>query len=257
MHPRALRRRQLRTLFRSIAVIAVVFSGWLGPLPTADAAILDTTADFVFGQAGSFSSATANKNGLNENSLATPAGVAVDAHGNVYVADQFNNRVLAYDAPLTQGAAADRIFGQYDFTHNYENEGHIPTAETLYDPNGVAVDAQGNLYVADLDNNRVLEYDAPLSNAVADHVFGQPDFTHGAANNGGRSAHSLDIPDGVSVDGLGNLYVSDAGNNRVLAYDAPLSTGMDTNRVYGQGGSFTTGTANKNGIGAASLAGPA
>ena len=106
--------------------------------------------------------------------------------------------MLAYDAPLTQGAAADRVFGQPDFTHNHDNKGGS-APNSLYDPAGVAVDAQGNLYVADLHNNRVLEYDAPLTHdTIADRVFGQPDFTHNTANNGGLSANSLSIPDGVA-----------------------------------------------------------
>ena len=83
--------------------------------------------------------------------------------------------------------SADRVFGQPDFTSNLNNNGGL-SASSLYIATGVAVDAQGNLYVADLFNHRVLEYDTPATtDAVADRVFGQPDFTSNIPNNGGVS----------------------------------------------------------------------
>ena len=61
-----------------------------------------TTADTVFGQGGSFASGTANNGGLSEDSLSSPTGIAVDASGNLYVADDGNNRVLEYNCPAHQ-----------------------------------------------------------------------------------------------------------------------------------------------------------
>ena len=87
----------------------------------------------------------------------------------------------------------------------------------------MALDAQGDLYVADTLNDRVLEYDAPLAtDAIADRVFGQPDFTHSVENNGGLSVSSLDQPWSVALDAQRNLYVADTYNNRVLEYDWAL-----------------------------------
>jgi DNA-binding beta-propeller fold protein YncE len=94
------------------------------------------------------------------------------------------------------------------------------TAASLYHPQVVAVDRLGTLYVADSGNNRVLVYDAPLaSDTSADRVFGQPNLSSGASNNGGVTAASLYNPIGVAVDARGNLYVADFLNNRVLEYD--------------------------------------
>ncbi|WP_238325525.1 NHL repeat-containing protein [Leptospira inadai] len=80
---------------------------------------------------------------------------------------------------------------------------------------------------------------------TATRVYGQPDFTSNAANNGGVSATSANNPTGVTVDSSGNVYIAEFSNNRILRF--PLgSTTADT--VYGQTGSFTTNIPNKGGI---------
>jgi NHL repeat len=190
----------------------------------AQAANLDTTADRVFGQPG-FTSSTINNGALSAHSLNFPTGVALDAQsaqGNLYVADSFNSRVLEYDTPLSSGTTGDWVFGQPNFYSPVISNGGV-SASSLYVPGGVALDGWGNLYVADLDNSRVLEYNTPLSaDTTADPVFGQPDFAQGTPNSGGVSANSLSGPEGVAVDKQGNLYVADYGNNRVLEYDWAL-----------------------------------
>lgn len=244
----------MRLIFRWASAIALVLAGWAAPPPLAFAANLDTAADRVFGQPD-FTHNVVNNGGLSAISLYANAGVALDAQGNLYVADTNNNRVLQYNAPLSAGATADRVFGQPDFTHSTANNGGI-SANSLVAPNGVALDAQGNLYVADSGNNRVLVYDAPLSlGATADHVFGQPDFTHNSSNNGGISANSLSFPASVALDAQGNLYVADGGNSRVLEYDAPLTTDRTAERVFGQP-DFTHSTVNNGGVSATSLYAP-
>jgi sugar lactone lactonase YvrE len=84
-------------------------------------------------------------------------------------------------------------------------------------------------------------------------ILGQPDEFSRGCNTGGLSASSLCTPYGVAVDSAGAAYVSDTVNNRVLRYAPPFSTGMAATRVFGQGGSFTTGIANNGGISANSL----
>jgi hypothetical protein len=116
----------------------------------------------------------------------------------------------------------------------------------------LTLDAAGNLYVADDCNHRVLYY--PAGTTTATRVYGQGGiFTTNTANNGGISANSLSSPEGVVVDSSNNVYIADRANNRVLYYPSGTTTAT---RVYGQGGSFTTNTANNGGISANSFSAP-
>ena len=118
---------------------------------------------------------------VNAATLSYPRGLALDAQGNLWVSDHFNNRVLEYDAPLTHDTAADRVLGQPNMFTNTANNNGL-SASSLDEPEGLAFDGQGRLYVADEFNNRVLGYDHPLTSAAANRVLGQPDFTHRLAN---------------------------------------------------------------------------
>ncbi len=216
-------------------------------------------ATLVLGQGTSFTSNTQNNGGISASSLDAPVGVAVDGIGNLYVVDSMNNRVLEYNAPLTNGASAAHVFGQAgSFTSNTCNSdtgGFLQhsSALDLCDPSAVALDGMGNLYVADFTNSRVLEYNTPLNagsgetgagDATADTVFGQGgSFTSNKCNLGGKSASSLCVPMGIAVDSSGNLFVADEVNNRALEYNTPLSTDTIADRVFGECGSFTSSTA--------------
>ncbi len=192
----------------------------------ASAELGDTVTDLIIGQPNAVTYAP-NSTGVNADGLFFPYGLAFDVAGNLFVADSENSRVLIYVSPLRTDRTADVVLGQPDFNSRVGNHGEdYPSATTLWQPSGVAVDKHGNVWVADSSNNRVLEYDNPLTtDVVADHVFGQPDFTSRIANNGGISANTLYVPSAVLMDDEDNLWVSDAGNLRVLAFDTPLATG--------------------------------
>ena len=143
------------------------------------------------------------------------------------MADEANNRVLEYNDPLTS-QTADRVVRPARL-HARNSQQRRHQRQSLYGPYGLALDAGGNLYVADATNNRVLEYNHPLTNQTADTVFGQADFTHNEADQGGSTAaDSLSDPYGAAIDPAGNLYVADASNNRVLEYDQPLANPVPT-----------------------------
>jgi len=233
--------------------------------PTASADPVDAVADLVLGQPHltgqpHLFSNTANYGGVSASSLHGPREVAVDAAGNVYVADTSNHRVLVYLDPQNTDTVADLVLGKPNFITSKCNIDFVVykvvSASTLCYPFGVVVDAAGNVYVTDVGNNRVLVYlDPQNTDTVADLVLGQPNFTSRTANNGGVSASSLHAPHGVAVDTAGNVHVADLLNNRVLEYHTPLTTDTVADVVLGQP-NFTSNTANNGGVSASSLHGP-
>lgn len=206
-------------------------------------------ADIVIGQTN-FASVECNWNGPTAASLCRPIGLAVDKQGNLYIADQYNNRILFYTQPFAAsvkaGLAASGVFGQYDsFTQNACNNNVGPDATTLCNPMGIALDTGQNLYVADHSNQRILVYRTPQAitsaagsgDTTADQVLGQLGSFLTAIPNvkGVVDADGLYTPTDVSLDNAGNLYVADHSNSRVLKYNKPLSSGNTTaDQVFGQ-----------------------
>jgi len=164
--------------------------------------------------------------------------MAVDPNANLlYIADTTNNRILGFDlSSLVTGGSAGIVIGQPDMNSNRCNQGATASATSLCGPRGVAVDNLGNLYVADSSNNRMLEYDAPITTGMAaTKVFGQTLFTTTTGCTGTPTAATLCSPVGVAVDSIGNLYLADTSDHRILAYAAPLtSPGMAATTVFGQ-----------------------
>jgi hypothetical protein len=204
--------------------------------------LLSTNADRVYGQPD-FVTTRSNSWGLNARSLSQPQGLADDSTG-LYVADSANNRVLHY--PMGS-MIADRVYGQGtpgNSQANFTSNGRGNGATGLDNPRDVAVDSTG-LYVADSGNHRVVHF--ILGDAVADRVYGQPDFaaTSVWANQGLASptAATLNKPTQVALDSTGGLYVADRNNNRVVYYPPYSQTGAngpEAVRVFGQMGFATS-----------------
>lgn len=175
-----------------------------------------------------FGSGNCNNGGVTQKALCQPVGVALDSTGNLYVADYSNNRVLEYDNPFAPGgsATANLVFGQDgNFTTGSCNLNGA-TSTSLCNPNLIAVDPTGNLFVTDFANNRTLEFSTPAisGNTTASHVFGQGDnFTSNECDIGAihPSAQTECNRVAVAADSSGNLFVADFGNNRTLKYDPP------------------------------------
>ena len=173
--------------------------------------------------------------------MCIPGGVALDSSGNLFVADSGNNRVLEIATPLAGTQSATRVFGQGgEFTTAQCNRGEAaPGQSTLCAPAGLMLDLLGNLWLADVNNDRVIEYQAPFdSDSAAAVVIGQGDgsaFTTAGCNRGiapgdlfGVGADSLCVPAAVAVDQNIDLYVADSGNNRSLVFDGIVATPSPT-----------------------------
>jgi len=112
----------------------------------------------------------------------------------------------------------------------YTEDGVAATSATLYLPSGVAVDAAGNLYIADSSNNRIRRVDAVsgLISTVAGN--GNPGF---AGDNGLATSAEIDNPSALALDGAGNLYIADSNNDVIRMVNA--ATGIITT-IAGVGG---------------------
>jgi sugar lactone lactonase YvrE len=199
------------------------------------------SAETVFGQLN-FSGESA---GSTATSLNNNYGIHVDRSGRLWVADYGNNRVLMFQGASVLpgfGSTPDRVFGQPNLTTVTAGTSAIK----MSGPNSVWVDAADNLWVSDSVNSRILKFAAVsslASGAAATRVLGQPDFT---TNTHGTTAQKFYGLLGVTVDGAGRLWVTDANNNRVLRFDdaATLGNGAAASGVLGQPGfvTFNTGT---------------
>ncbi len=190
-------------------------------------------ADLVIGQTDFFNTAP-NGPGLALG-LWQPSGLAVDAGGNLWIADTANHRALRYPQPFVHAIRApDLVIGQPSLATRERNLGQpTPSEFSLASPAAVAVGARGELAVSDTGNHRVLIFSAgslAANGPPAAEVLGQASFSEAAAGMGpGR----LNGPAGVSFDAAGRLWIADAGSNRVLQFPASIASGMPAARILG------------------------
>jgi sugar lactone lactonase YvrE len=162
-------------------------------------------------------------------SLYSPEGVALDPFGNLYIADSGNNRIrLVSSYGLITTVAGKSGSG-------YSGDGGVATNASLYDPVGVSLDAAGNLYIADANNNRIRKLGTNgLITTVAGNGPSYPSHGSYAGDGGAATNASLYFPAGVSLDPFGNLYIADTDNNRIRL----VSTNDLITTVAGNGPSY-------------------
>lgn len=131
-----------------------------------------------------------------------PAGIAIDSSGNLYVADMFNSaiRKISPDGAVTSLPKPA-----------FHDGGTFPTAESYFDPRGVSIDANGNLFIADTGNNVIRKIDR---NGLASTLAGYMTGTAGAADGLGSAARFYN-PFRLINDSAGNVFVCDTFNHAI------------------------------------------
>jgi Secretion system C-terminal sorting domain/NHL repeat len=134
-----------------------------------------------------------------------PLGLAVDASGNIYIADNGDNRIRM----INTSGIISTLAGSP--TYGFSGDGGPSTAAQLYYPQGVAVDTGGNIYICDLNNNRIRKIN---SSGIISSIVGNG--TAGFTGDGGpASLAEINQSTGVAVDLAGRVYIADNNNNRI------------------------------------------
>jgi sugar lactone lactonase YvrE len=144
--------------------------------------------------------------------LRAPMGVAIDAAGDLLVADRESHRVRRIDA-VTGLISTVAGTGVADFS----GDGGPAVAAALSEPSGVAVDADGNVYVADAANHRIRRIDAATGEISTVAGTGVAGFS---GDGGPADEATLLAPRGLGFDATGQLYVADSDNQRIRRIDA-------------------------------------
>jgi DNA-binding beta-propeller fold protein YncE len=120
----------------------------------------------------------------------------------LYIADAYNNRVRQVSSGTITTIAGNGLL-------SFSRDGGSATSALLDSPNGLALDSNGSLYIADGANHRIRK----ISGGVITTIAG--DGNAGFSGDGGSAVNaSLNFPGGIAIDSAGNLYFADVGNNR-------------------------------------------
>ncbi|MDH5775202.1 MAG: hypothetical protein OEZ57_09855, partial [Nitrospirota bacterium] len=142
-----------------------------------------------------------------ESGLAGPSGLALDAHGNLYVADTFNGRIRKIDKAtgIISTYAGDGEEFRYE-------RGANERATALSRPYGIAITSEGCVLITDSDNHLVRQWDPEKKEMSLVAGTGQATFSGEGAVS---SESALNFPFGVAVDSFGNVAIADTFNHRI------------------------------------------
>ena len=186
-------------------------------------------------------------------SLDGPSGMTLDSSGNIFIADSYNWRIRRVDAST---GMITTVAG--NGSPGFSGDNGSATSAQLDVPFAVAVDATGNLFIADWLNHRIRVVNMQGAEIIVAGVAIEPGYIATVAGNGtaGYSSDgvlasntSLDFPTGVAVDGSGNFFILDAGNQRIRRVDAITGyittfAGNGTAGFSGDGGPATSACLN-------------
>jgi streptogramin lyase len=196
--------------------------------------------------AGQGPNSTGFADGTNSTALFDqPAGIAVDANSNVFVADQYNHAIRKVTPmPGTTNWVVTTIAGQGPNTNGAVDGTN--TAAQFNAPSGIAMDANGNLFVADQFNNEIRKMTPSGTNWIVTTIAGHaPPGKTGFAD--GTNTARFNNPTGLAVDTNGNVYVADEKNDAIRKL-TPLGTNWVTTTIGGH--ALTSGTNNGSGTNA-------
>lgn len=161
-----------------------------------------------------------------------PGGFTIDARGDLIIADAGNNVIRVVD---TNGIIFT-IAGNYSMGAGYSGDTGPATNATLNNPNGVAVDYLGNIYISDQFNNVIRKVD---TNGVITTFAGNGagGGTDGLGDGGAATDAIFNDPSAVAVDTVGNVYISDDLDSLIRKVDTNgIITVVAGNYNYGYGG---------------------
>jgi len=172
-----------------------------------------------------------------------PSGIAFDKEGNIYFADECNARIRRIDIKTR---VITTVAG--NGLQAYSGDGGPAADASFIHPSGLAIDAAGNMYIADWGSNTIRKIDAVSGNIITIAGSGEP----GSGGDGGLAKLAkLNGVNEVAVDNKGNLYMTDSYNNRVRRID--LKTGI----IYTVAGTGDMGYSGDGAIGTdAEVSGP-
>ncbi|MGA2555546.1 MAG: hypothetical protein ABSG04_04655, partial [Verrucomicrobiota bacterium] len=163
-------------------------------------------------------------------SLNAPSGIALDAGGNLYIADGTNSVIRKVDTNGIITTVAGNGLG------TFHGDGGAATNASLYGPSAVGLDLFGNLYIADTKNQCIRKVDI---NGLITTVAGTNRFGYAGDGSAATNARFFN-PAGVASDAVGNLYVADGGNQRIREiYFAGYPTYTLTNVSTSNAGNYT------------------
>jgi uncharacterized protein (TIGR03437 family) len=137
-----------------------------------------------------------------------PLNVAVDAAGNLYIADDGSGDIRKVSNGVITTVAGNSTYG-------FSGDNGPAINAALDNPNGVAVDSAGNLYITDTVNNVVRRVSNGVITTVAGRVHQGSYAGSFGGDNGPATSADLSLPQGIAVDAAGNLYFADSGDNRI------------------------------------------
>jgi trimeric autotransporter adhesin len=214
------------------------------------------TAGHVYAIAGTGTEGYSGDGGpARKAELGYPGRGAIDSSGNVVITDRNRVRVVAVKSGTFYGVtmtAGDIYTVAGNGTAGYSGDGGPATSAELSGPLGVAVDGAGNLVIGDTDNERIRVVAATTGTfygqaMTAGHIYtvagtGQYGYS---GDSGPATSAELDDPEGVAVDGAGNLVIADVGNERVRVVAVATGTfygqAMTAGDIYTVAGNGTAG----------------